>query len=262
MSNPYYGHGDGVPVYLARGNSSTMQAEFDLVATGFDGAYTAILARGLIAGQAWTGAQNFTGATVTVPTLTYGATGNGAVSVDLLNSAVFSAANLPAQSGKAGYALFTDGSIPYWALTTSVIKVSERQANTVAGSAVTTGSIAFTRVLNTVDINTVTGASLASNTVTLPAGTYDVFIRAPVFQLQFGQAFLYNSSDSTYTLLGSNRAGASATATHDCIVTGRFTIATAKNFTVRNYVSGGTAPNAVSSGQGEVYTEATFLKVA
>lgn len=119
MSNPYYGHGDGVPVYLSRGTSSTMGAEFDLVATGFDGVYTAVLARGSIAGQVWTGVQDFTGATITVPTRAYGTAGSYAVSVDMLNAAVFSAANLPAQAGKVGYALFTDGGTPgapYWAL--------------------------------------------------------------------------------------------------------------------------------------------------
>lgn len=112
MSNPYYGHGDGVPVYLSRGTSSPMQAEFDLVAAGFDGAYAAILLRGLIAGQAWTGTQNFTGATITVPTLAYGTSGAFAVNMDTLNAAVFAAANLPAQAGKADYFFTTDGGTP------------------------------------------------------------------------------------------------------------------------------------------------------
>jgi len=268
MSNPYYGHGDGVPVYLSRGNSSTMQAEFDLIAAGFDGAYAAILLRGLIAGQAWTGTHNFTGATLTVPTLTYGTTGNGAVSVDLLNAAVFSAAggNLPAQAGKVGYALITDGGTPgtlSWSPVYPVIKVSEHVASGSDGQAITTGSLAFVRTLNTTDINTITGASLSSNTVTLPAGTYDVYCRVPISQFSSTQLLLYNSSDSTNILVGGSHRGASVALQNlDNILTGRFTLAATKNVQVRHYVLAGSPAKPATSTLGEVYTEATFFKVS
>lgn len=65
------------------------------------------------AGDTYTGAHNFTGATVTVPTLSPGTTGNGAVSADLLNSTAFSAA-LPGQSGNAEKFTHTDGSAADW----------------------------------------------------------------------------------------------------------------------------------------------------
>ena len=52
-----------------------------------------------------------------------------------------------------------------------------KPAGTMAG----TPSTLNTRVLNTVVVNTIPGASLASNSVTLPAGTYEVHARVPTF---------------------------------------------------------------------------------
>lgn len=44
MANPYYNHTSGVPAVQTRGSSPNMRAEFDAVATGFNGVYTEILA--------------------------------------------------------------------------------------------------------------------------------------------------------------------------------------------------------------------------
>jgi hypothetical protein len=113
MSNPYYG-ATGAPVAAARGISSSIRNEFTLIQTGFDGTNTAINAKGAITGQTWTGTHDFTGGSIRVPTLTYGTTGSFAVSMDTLNAAVFAAANLPAQAGKSGASLTTNGTIPSW----------------------------------------------------------------------------------------------------------------------------------------------------
>lgn len=128
MPNPYYGHTSGQPISLSRAASSAIRAEFDLVQAGFDAVNTAIalgvatatsnynalnVAKGAITGQAWTGAHAF-GGSITVPTLTYGATGANAASVDYVNAAAFAAANLPAQTANDGKALYTRNGLPYW----------------------------------------------------------------------------------------------------------------------------------------------------
>lgn len=67
MSNPYYTV-TGAPATQSRGYSATIRSEYGLIATGFDGAYAAILLRGLKAGETWTGTHVFTSATVTFAT--------------------------------------------------------------------------------------------------------------------------------------------------------------------------------------------------
>lgn len=67
MSNPYYTV-TGAPTTQSRGYSATIRSEYGLIATGFDAVYTAMLLRGLKAGETWTGTHVFTGATVTFAT--------------------------------------------------------------------------------------------------------------------------------------------------------------------------------------------------
>lgn len=67
MSNPYYAV-TGAPATQSRGYSATIRSEYSLVETGFDAVYTAMLLRGLKAGETWTGTHVFTGATVTFAT--------------------------------------------------------------------------------------------------------------------------------------------------------------------------------------------------
>lgn len=66
-------------------------------------------------------------------------------------------------------------------LASIVIVVDEKTANT-AGGTFTSGAWQ-TRVLNTLRVNDATIASLASNQVTLPAGTYECWISAPAIQV-------------------------------------------------------------------------------
>jgi hypothetical protein len=54
MPNPYYNHTSGVPAVQTRGSSPNMRAEFDAVATGFNGVYTEILALAAAVGIAVT----------------------------------------------------------------------------------------------------------------------------------------------------------------------------------------------------------------
>lgn len=163
---------------------------------------------------------------------------------------------------QTNWVLISSGTIPY-------LKVSDRKASTQNGGGSVGGDITQTRTLNTVETNTITGASLASNTVTLPAGTYRFRARAPVYSAAAStqsKLFLYNSSDATYAGIGSNTQ-CLVDSVVDSWVSGQLTIAATKNFTLRHYTSttaGGTGlgyPVSIS-GQLEVYAELEIWKVA
>jgi hypothetical protein len=160
----------------------------------------------------------------------------------------------------ANYVLISNGVIPK-------IKVSHRVATGTDGGT-STATTMHTRVLNTTDTNTVTGASLASNQITLPAGTYHYRGRAPTTNGGLNQTFLYNVTDASYTGVGanSNNGGSNAEGA-DTSISGTFTIAATKVFELRHYVTNGSATvglgRAVSvPSQVEVYAEIEFEKVS
>ena len=79
MPNPFYNHSNGIPITQSRGASAAIRSELDGVAAGFDGVKAIQDAQAITlttkankAGDTYTGAQNFTGATVTAPTKTIG----------------------------------------------------------------------------------------------------------------------------------------------------------------------------------------------
>jgi hypothetical protein len=75
---------------------------------------TQINAKGNIAGQVWTGTQDYTGATITVPTATAGDSTTKAASTAFVAGVAFSSA-LPAQAGNAGKFVTTNGTSASWA---------------------------------------------------------------------------------------------------------------------------------------------------
>ena len=71
-------------------------------------------ARGVISGQVWAGAHDFTGATPTVPTATPGDSSSKAASTAFVVGTAFSAA-LPGQTGNANKFVKTNGTSASWA---------------------------------------------------------------------------------------------------------------------------------------------------
>lgn len=61
-----------------------------------------------------------------------------------------------------------------------------------------------TRELNTTVTNTISGCSLASNQITLPAGSYFVIASAPGYSVNYHQMRLYNATDAAAIMTGSN----------------------------------------------------------
>lgn len=141
----------------------------------------------------------------------------------------------------------------------------EKASGTPAGSSVA-ADITQTRTLNTIVSNTM-GASLASNTITLPAGTYQCRIRAPAGFVQSHAAYLYNVTDGAYTKTGSTQFAPPTGQTYtDSTVSGQFTISAPKSFTVRHYTQNAYGAYGLgqqaATGQVEVYAEAEFWRIA
>lgn len=125
-----------------------------------------------------------------------------------------------------------------------------------------------TRTLNTVRANTISGASLASNQFTLPAGTYRIRARAPSEQTDNNRIYLTNVTDTTFPIMGSSEQGGTTGelfVSHATLV-GRITISAAKVFEIRHYT--GLAVANVGLGRMtsvagvEVYTEVEIIKEA
>jgi hypothetical protein len=91
----------------------------------------------------------------------------------------------------------------------NVFVVEERQTSGTNGGTFTFGADR-TRVLNTSVSNTIAGASLGSNQVTLPAGVYRIKWSAPAYNVGVHQSFLYNITDTAEVARGQSSQIAAA----------------------------------------------------
>ena len=140
----------------------------------------------------------------------------------------------------------------------------EKSASSDGGS--TTGGSVMTRDLNTVVTNEITGASLSSNQITLPSGTYYIEAYAPGYACNKHRLFLYNVTDSSYTIMGSTGYARTTNAHQtESKLMGRFTIAAQKVFDLRQYFGSNQSGSGmgVSEDQGrtEYYANALIWKV-
>ena len=113
---------------------------------------------------------------------------------------------------------------------------NETQAGNTAGGTATPGSW-FKRVLNTTVQNNITGCSIASSVITLPAGSYTATVFAPNYRTDESQFRIQNTSDAAtliYGMSGNSRNAASQTMTGT--VQGYFTLAASKTIEVQNRV--------------------------
>ena len=78
---------------------------------------------------------------------------------------------------------------------------NETQASGTAGGGFTSGSY-VKRVLNTTVVNNITGCSIASSVVTLPAGTYLIRGEAPALQVNNHKVKLQNTTAGTVIRTG------------------------------------------------------------
>ncbi len=138
--------------------------------------------------------------------------------------------------------------------------IDQKTANTSGG---TPSAGANTRVLNTVLTNDITGASLASDQITLANGTYEIIGHAPCYRGDEHRAYLYNVSDSLIEVVGSNNyARNSGTVSegwqfqNKSTIRGRFTVTGGpKDYELRHEITatgGGSQGLGVESNDGRV----------
>lgn len=171
-----------------------------------------------------------------------------------------------AYTGKAGQTVVVNSGENALEFTVGspVLHVREEQPSAIEGGTNVAGL--QVRTLNTVLLNTIVGASLASNQITLPAGTYDIHATAPSFGTARHRIQWLNVTDTVITLLGLS----SFTFTTDSVTTqadliGRFTINATKVFELKHFMEGIKTTfglgAAVSDGNTEVYAEVFITKV-
>lgn len=136
------------------------------------------------------------------------------------------------------------------------VVVANAPANGTAGGGATAGSYfdyPFTTVLQN-DLSG-EGAALASNTITLPAGTYDVFSHVPFYLTGLSRLRLQNVTDSTtYTSVSSTTSRQVTTnEMHSAGLIGRITLNATKNIKLQARV--GTTRATDGLGQPASFTE-------
>jgi len=221
-------------------------------------------------------------------------TENNDGAAETLTIAVTSTAAIPTMTGNSGKTIGTDGSTASWSyyaghssqtlacadptgdthavnrlygdgryiypymLATDVKSVGTHAGTSTAG--------ANTRVLNTA-VNTITGASLGSNQITLPAGTYNIRATAPCVGGANHKAYLYNVTDAAIAINGTSEYSDNSTSTSTCSVcVGRVVIASAKVFELRHAIQISVATNGlgiacnVAAAGSEVYSTVMIQK--
>ncbi len=150
----------------------------------------------------------------------------------------------------------------------SLLHVRDEKAANTDGGTFTADSVWRTRVINTVVTNEISGSSLSSNQITLPAGTYFIEASAPAFDVNRHKAKLRNVSDSTDVLIGTSefaRISGGGSTTHS-LVRGRFTIASEKIFELQHQGETTQATNgfgvANNFGVVEVFSEIDIRKLS
>jgi hypothetical protein len=145
--------------------------------------------------------------------------------------------------------------------------VRDEKGNGVAGGNFTSGAWQ-TRTLNTSMTNEISGASLSSNQITLPSGTYFINASASVYYVDQHKLKLRNITDSSDTLIGtSSYSGNLAETSTTSFVIGRFTIAAQKTFELQHRCSttknsNGFGVSTVFGTEIEVYADVQIWKVA
>ena len=125
------------------------------------------------------------------------------------------------------------------------------------------------RDLNTIVVNQITGASLASNEITLPAGDYEIASAHASAFVNAHQAKLYNVTDASDEVLGMNHSSSAASGSPqatgtNATVEGYFTITAEKDFKIqhRSMSSRGTTGFGLAGNWGtEVYSRVVIKKV-
>jgi len=141
--------------------------------------------------------------------------------------------------------------------------VRDEKSNGTGGGTSTPGSWQ-TRTLNTIKTNEITSASLSSNQITLPSGTYYIMAKANHFDGDRHKMKLRNITDSSDEIIGSSEYAEDTTnGTTNSYLNGRFTIGGTKSFELQHRCEvAGSFGVASSFGVIEVFADVQIWKVA
>ena len=147
-----------------------------------------------------------------------------------------------------------------------LLHVRDEKADNTDGGTFTTGAWQ-TRDLNTVKTNEIAGASLASDQITLPAGTYFIRARAPAFIVGSNVIKLRDITGATDLIIGSvTRSGGSGDSAPDSVIWGRFTLSVQSDLEIQHRGQATRSTdgfgNAAGVGVVEVYTEVDIRKIS
>jgi len=147
-----------------------------------------------------------------------------------------------------------------------LLHVRDEKSSGTSGGTFTSGSWQ-TRTLNTSMTNEISGASLSSNQITLPSGTYFINALAVALKVDGHKAKLRNITDSSDTLIGTSEyAGSGGVVTSSSIINGRFTIASQKTFELQHRCDLTSSTNGFGQAQAfsvvEVFADVRIWKVA
>lgn len=151
---------------------------------------------------------------------------NSAVTIDKLASEVLSRSYTKSEANT----LVSSAS----SANVQIMVVCDQKTAGTAGGTFTQGTETV-RTLNTVKINTITGASLnANNQVILPAGTYDFEAYAPAFGVGAHRAYLYNVTGATELLPGTAEDSEGSRVQTPSVILGSFTLASSTTLSIKH----------------------------
>ena len=167
--------------------------------------------------------------------------------------------------GASGQALVTGGTgeNPSWGSTGSYtfFWAQDQKPNGTNGQNLSTGS-QNTRNITTVLANNIAGASLTSNQVNLPAGTYNFHCIVSAQATTQSRVYLYNTTTST-PLIGSPNVNLPAGQQYQIALQGQFVLTGATQLSITQVVgTASSAGAAVSSGTVEIYLDLFITKIA
>lgn len=147
----------------------------------------------------------------------------------------------------------------------ALVVVDQKAAGSLGGTF--TAGAWRTRDLNTVLVNTIPSASVSSNQIHLPAGTYDVQASAPAYQVQDHFTQLYDVTHGVQLVPGSAEyAGTSVGVAIRSLVAGRFTLAAAAVVELQHYCRNTINNQGLGTGTGDqtippIYAQAVIRKI-
>lgn len=145
------------------------------------------------------------------------------------------------------------------------MQVQHREASGVNGGSATAGQHTL-RPLNHVEYNSIAGASLSSNTITLPAGIYYVDFWSEVYAMVRHKALLQDQATDDYIIVGKSAyAGNSGSGTGNASYgQGVLDLSSVTNLQIKHYMQGDDAVAlgaATSSGDPELYADIKIWKL-